>query len=130
MPSFRITLTPSKRAAGRFVNSVRRGLQKALAEEQVRHGLTQADVARTIGVNRSVICRELMGQKDITLGRVGELASAMGRKAVIEFLEIMPLAGQNIEQKSLMMKTDYLFSDPTEEIVSSDETAFEFDVAA
>jgi transcriptional regulator with XRE-family HTH domain len=108
-------------------------LQKAFADEQAKNGLTQADVARTIGVNRSVIHRELMGQKDITLGRVGELASAMGRKAFIEFRELTQSAGQNIdlEQEPLTTKADYSFADPSEEIASSDdEAAFEFDAAA
>lgn len=125
MPSFRITLTPSKRAAGRFVNSVRRGLQKTLAEEQKKRGLTQADLARTIGVNRSVVHRELMGQKDITLGRVAELASAMGRRAVIEFPELVVADRQNIEPKGLAVKTptDYSFEDHSEE--SLPESPFE-----
>jgi transcriptional regulator with XRE-family HTH domain len=127
MPSFRITLTPSKRAAGRFVNSVRRGLQKALAEEQAKRGLTQADVARTIGVNRSVIHHELMGKKDITLGRVAELASAMGRKAVIEFREQTQSAGQNIEtdERPMEIKTDYSPTDQSEEQEDSFENLFE-----
>jgi transcriptional regulator with XRE-family HTH domain len=127
MPSFRITLTPSKRAAGRFVNSVRRGLQRALAEEQKKRDLTQSDLARTIGVNRSVIHRELMGQKDITLGRVAELASAMGRKAVIEFREQTQSAGQNIEtdERPLEIKTDYSPTEQSEEQEDSFESLFE-----
>jgi transcriptional regulator with XRE-family HTH domain len=87
MTSFQITLSPSKRAAARFVNGVRRKLQKALAEESEKNGLTQTDIANTIGVHRSVINRELRGRKDMTLGRVAELASAMGRKVEIELPE-------------------------------------------
>ncbi|WP_393958862.1 helix-turn-helix domain-containing protein [Methylorubrum sp. POS3] len=86
--SFRITLSPSKRAAGRFIESVRRSLQKALSEEGAKRGLTQADIARTIGVDRSVIHRELRGHKDITLGRVAELAAAMGRKPQLSLPEL------------------------------------------
>jgi transcriptional regulator with XRE-family HTH domain len=87
MTSFQITLSPSKRAAARFVNSVRRKLQKALVEESQKSGLTQTEIANTIGVHRSVINRELRGRKDITLGRVAELASAMGRRAELELPE-------------------------------------------
>ena len=130
MPSFQITLTPSKRAAGRFVNSVRRGLQRVLAEEQQRRGLSQAEVARTIGVNRSVIHRELMGQKDITLGRVGELASAMGRKAVLEFRELSQAGGgQNIEvARALKTETYYSFADHSEDMPMA-EDQFELEAA-
>src|SRR5665213_2091821 len=74
VPSFQITIEPNRRAAARFVSKVRRTIQKAFAEEQKKRGLSQADIARAIGVNRSVINRELKGFKDITLGRVAELA--------------------------------------------------------
>jgi len=80
MTSYQITITPSKRAAGRFVSRVRRMIQKALAEEENARGLTQSDIARAIGVNRSVISREIRGHKDLGLSRVAELAWAMGRK--------------------------------------------------
>ena len=81
--SFRLTITPSKRAAGRFIEAVRRALLKALEEEGAGDVVTQSQIAREIGVNRSVVHRELRGHKDITLGRVAELAWAMGRTAEI-----------------------------------------------
>lgn len=92
MTSFQITLKPTKRAAGRFVYGVRRALQKALAEEKQKRNLTQTAVAKMIGVHRSVINRELVGKKDMTLGRVAELACALGRKAQITFPEIVTAA--------------------------------------
>lgn len=76
--SFQITISPSRKAAARFVTAVRRAIQKAYIEEQ-KAGLTQTAIARALGVHRSVINRELRGRKDITLGRVAELAWAMGR---------------------------------------------------
>jgi len=84
MPSFRTTVTPSRRAAARFVQDVRRAIQEALAEEEARRGLTQSDIARAIGVHRSVINREIRGYKDMTLGRVAELAWAMGRMPAVD----------------------------------------------
>ena len=88
--SFRITISPNDQAAGRFVSRVRRELQKALAEEAQRRGLTQSDLARAIGVNRSVISRELRGHKDLSLSRVAELAWALGRRPVFELVEAVP----------------------------------------
>jgi hypothetical protein len=82
MPSLQITITPNRRAAARFVGNVRRALQKAFVEEQKKHGLTQSIIARLLNVHRSVINRELKGLKDMTLGRVAELAWAMGRRPV------------------------------------------------
>jgi transcriptional regulator with XRE-family HTH domain len=84
MPSFRGSLTPTRREAARFVTGVRRSLQKALAEESEKRGLSQSDIAREIGVHRSVINRELQGYQDITLGRVAELACALGRKPTFD----------------------------------------------
>jgi plasmid maintenance system antidote protein VapI len=81
MSSFQISITPSRRAAARYIASVRKELLEALAEESAASGMSQSDIARAIGVHRSIINRELRGQKDLTLGRVAELAWAMGRKA-------------------------------------------------
>lgn len=97
MPSFRISVTPSRRAAARFIMSVRRTIQKALAEEEKKRGLKQTDIARAIGVHRSVINRELKGRKDITLGRVAELAWAMGRVPVFD----LPVEEANIVRSNL-----------------------------
>ena len=123
MPSFQITLSPTKRAAGRFVYGVRRKLQKAYAEEQKKRGLTQTAIAAEIGVHRSVINRELRGAKDITLGRVAELAAALGRTAVIEFPEEVAVQGQNIKAK-----IDYSMNEQEEALASSDSD-FELEAA-
>jgi transcriptional regulator with XRE-family HTH domain len=123
MPSFQITLSPAKRAAGRFVYGVRRKLQKAYSEEQKKRGLTQTAIAAEIGVHRSVINRELRGAKDITLGRVAELAAALGRTPVIEFPETIPAQGQNIKAK-----IDYSMNEQEEASTSSDSD-FELEAA-
>ena len=96
MASFQISITPSRRAAGRFISEVRRKFQKALTDENARSGLTQSDIARTIDVHRSVINRELRGYKDITLGRVAELAFAMGLKPEFDLISEPEEYGVNI----------------------------------
>lgn len=88
MTSFQIAISPSKRAAGRFISKVRRALQRALVEEQALSGINQSAVAEAIGVHRSVVSRELNGRQDITLGRIAELAWAMGRE--IDFQLVKP----------------------------------------
>jgi transcriptional regulator with XRE-family HTH domain len=90
MKSFQIGISPSRRAAGRFISRVRRALQRALIEEGERSGINQSKIADAIGVHRSVISRELNGRQDITLGRLAELAWAMGRE--IDFS--LPIAEQ------------------------------------
>lgn len=87
MTSFRLSISPHRRAAGRFVAQVRRSIQKALAEESKISGITQSQIARAIGVHRSVINREIRGHKDLTLGRVAELAWALGREPVFDLVK-------------------------------------------
>jgi len=95
MPSFQISPTPSRRAAARFVNKVRRAIQKALAEEKKKGGISQSDVAREIGIHRSVISREINGYSDISLGRVAEIAHALGRVPKFELADPVKLPKQN-----------------------------------
>ena len=94
MPSFQITIKPSRRAAARYVDDVRRTLLQALAAGK-SEGVTQSKIAGQLGVHRSVINRELRGQKDITSGRVGELAWALGYRPVFR-LERVTAAGANV----------------------------------
>lgn len=97
MTSFQILISPSRRAAARYISVVRRSIQKALAEEKKESGITQSDMARSIGVHRSVINREIRGQKDITLGRVGELAWALGREIEFNLVKPTELRGKNTQ---------------------------------
>jgi predicted XRE-type DNA-binding protein len=105
MSSFQITITPKERAAGRFVSRVRRALQKALAEEANERGINQSDIARMIGVNRSVISREIRGHKDLTLSRVGELVWAMGGVPLFEIQWPHSRQGSNLAQFGVQPQT-------------------------
>jgi transcriptional regulator with XRE-family HTH domain len=96
MTSFQIAINPSRRAAGRFISLVRRSLQRALVEEGERSGVNQSRVADAIGVHRSVISRELNGRQDITLGRVAELAWALGREVEFNLVRAEHAEGSNI----------------------------------
>jgi DNA-binding transcriptional regulator LsrR (DeoR family) len=76
------------------VSQVRRALQRALTDE-AQNGITQSEIARRIDVHRSVINREMRGAKDITHGRVGELAWAMGYEPVFKLERVQQGAGAN-----------------------------------
>lgn len=75
MTSFQLSVSPSRRAAARFVNRVRRSLQKAYAEQKE---IKQTDIAEALDVHRSVITRQMRGYRDMSLGRVAEIAWALG----------------------------------------------------
>jgi len=74
---------------------VRREIQKALAEEQVKTGITQASIANDLGVNRSVIHRQIMGLENLTLGTVGEIASALGRDPQFSMPPLSPVGSNH-----------------------------------
>jgi plasmid maintenance system antidote protein VapI len=105
MTSFQISISPNRRAAARFVAAVRRELQKAYAEESAAEGITQSEIARRLGVHRSVINRELKGMKDMTLGRVGELGWAIGRVAKFTLTKPVESAGANDSSHQYAEKT-------------------------
>lgn len=93
MPSFQISVTPHRRAAGKFVGKARRLIAKAFAD---RPDVTQSDVARVLGVHRSVISRQLRGTEDISLGRVAEFAWALGYEADLNFRKVSPDLTSNV----------------------------------
>lgn len=84
MTSYLFDIGGKKRAAARFIGHVRRELQRALVAEKATRKLTQQSIAKLIGVNRSVINRQLMGYENLTLRRVAELAWALGWEIVFE----------------------------------------------
>jgi transcriptional regulator with XRE-family HTH domain len=72
------------RGVARFLESVHRALQDAFEEERATRKLTQQQIAKEIGVNRSVVNRQFLGGGNLTLRRVAELALAMGREPILE----------------------------------------------
>lgn len=92
MTSFQISVSPRRRVAARFVESVRRKLQKAYAEATT---ISQSDIARELGVHRSVINRQLRGYQDMTLGRAAELSWALGYEPTFGLERAEQAAGQN-----------------------------------
>jgi hypothetical protein len=96
MQSFQIGVAQHSIDAARFLASVRIALQQQLAEQKECGGMTQAEIARHLGINRSVINRELRGERDLSLLRVGEIASLLGKEPVLEFRDVAYGVGQNI----------------------------------
>lgn len=94
--SYRFSVDPKSRKVGRFLGRVRREIQKAFEEEKKSRGLTQAQIARLLGVDRSVVNRQLMGTENLTLRRVGEFAWVFGRDIEFFMLKKTIPAGANI----------------------------------
>ena len=107
MSSFQTAVSPSRRAGTRFISVVRRALQKALVEEAKKSNMTQADIARRIGVHRSVIHRELRGVENLTLRRVGELVWAMGKVPEFAVRDPVVVSGANDSPSVQRQPTGY-----------------------
>lgn len=90
--SFQITLPLTKRVAGRYVGDVRRALQQAFAR---RPDVSQADIARELDVNRSVITRQLRGSADMSVARVAEIAAVLGFEPRFSLQPLEMDIGQN-----------------------------------
>jgi hypothetical protein len=84
MTSYVFDIGEKDRKASRFIGHVRAELQKALVAEKHERKITQQQIADLIGVNRSVVNRQLMGTENLTLRSVGELAWALGWDAIFE----------------------------------------------
>jgi DNA-binding phage protein len=78
MHSFEFDIGDRARKVSRFIFHVRHELQRALLAEKSARKVTQQSIAEKIGVNRSVINRQLMGEENLTLRSVADLAWALG----------------------------------------------------
>lgn len=77
--SYQMRNDPRARKAGRFIHRVQKELQNAF----VASGMKQQEIAEKLGVNRSVVNKRLLGEANLTLRTIADLAWAMG--ADIEF---------------------------------------------
>lgn len=84
MTSYRLPIDPRRAAAARLIGHVRSELQKALVEEKAERKLTQQHIADLLDVNRSVINRHFLGNENLTLRTIAELAWALGREVRFE----------------------------------------------
>lgn len=92
MTSYQYNIGEKARAGSRFLSLVRDEIQRAFAAEKALRNITQQAIADRLGVNRSVVNRQVMGLENLTLKTVGELLWAIGwepqfevRKPQIEF---------------------------------------------
>lgn len=82
--SFQIKISPQRAQAVYFLSAIRQAFKQAIVDGMKQGGPNQSEIARRLGVHKSVISRELNGAGDITAGRIAELAYALGLEAHIE----------------------------------------------
>jgi nucleoid DNA-binding protein len=97
MTSYMFEIGEKARKASRFIGHVRAELQRALVAEKASRKLTQQKLADALGVNRSVINRQLMGTENLTLRSVAELGWALGWEPHFEMRKKTP-RGNHVPQ--------------------------------
>jgi len=83
--SFQIELDKYESAYGHFIANIQAAIQKTFEEEEEARGLTQAELARELAVDPSVVSRRLNGTGNITLRTISDLFTGMGREPLSNF---------------------------------------------
>jgi hypothetical protein len=96
MTSFRFGIDERNLTVSLMVHRIRDKLQRALLEEKQNQKFTQAQLARKLGVDRSVINRQLSGRENISVRRLAEFAWALGRDISFELPKDLPAQGTNL----------------------------------
>ena len=80
---FRRLTDPRRRDRARFLGDSFAARNRAFQEEAEQSGLTKAEIAKRLGVHRSVITRRLSGQGNMTFETLHDMAWVMGRRVTI-----------------------------------------------
>jgi transcriptional regulator with XRE-family HTH domain len=101
--SFRIELDKYEKAYGRLVRRVQSAIQETFEQETSR-GLTQADMARELKLDPSIVSRRINGSGNLTLRSISDLFVAMNRDPLANFepLEV-PSAQKMVSVNSAAM---------------------------
>ena len=94
MASYHFDIGSRAQKAGRFIARVRDELLRVLSEKK-KEGLTQQALAQRLGVNRSVINRQLSGESNLTLRSLAEIAWAMDMELSFELRHPEIAPGRN-----------------------------------
>lgn len=76
--SFKLQMSPRDKASARFIAAVQKAIVEIALAEKEKTKITQQEIAKRLGVNRSVINRMLKGEANLTLRSVAEFAWALG----------------------------------------------------
>lgn len=95
MTSFHFDIGSRARHAGRFIGRVRGELLKALSQRKSESHLPQQVLAERLGIERSLINRQLSGEANLTLRSLADLAWAMDMEISFALKAPETNAGQN-----------------------------------
>jgi hypothetical protein len=98
MTSYKVDIGEKARAGSRFLADVRDEIQRAFFTQKRRQqGLTQQAIAKKLGVNRSLVNRQVMGLENLTVRSIGELLWAIGWEPMFKAQDPMEDFGRNAQ---------------------------------
>lgn len=97
--SFKSRIDKRRQTYIRMLGEIAHALNQALEEEHARRGLTQADIARTLGKQKSFVSRKLSGDTNMTLETLADLAYALDRPVRVSLPSRQPAMGANYSQR-------------------------------
>lgn len=97
--SFKSRIDKRRQTYIRLLSEIAHALNQALDEEHARRGLTQADIARILGKEKSFVSRKLSGDTNMTLETLADLAYALDRPVHVSLPSRQPVAGTNYFQR-------------------------------
>ena len=113
MTSFHFDIGGRARHAGRFIGRVRGELLRALSKRKSEGRLPQQALAEKLGIERSLINRQLAGESNLTLRSLADLAWAMDMEISFELKEATTNAGQNHLVQHQPMQNELVQNQPT-----------------
>jgi len=119
MSLFVFDIGDKSRKAGRALGDMRSELQKAFIAEQKSRKLTQQKIATQLGVNRSVVHRQLTGIENLTYRTIVELAWAMGWEPQFSLVKHEQQRGENEPLTFLQSPSVTGTAQPVIEIIGS-----------
>ena len=93
MTSYKSRITPRRRKFVRLIGDIQEELHRVLMDEHEATGITQADIARMLGKDRSFVSRKMSGRSNMTLETIAELAWALDREILFRMLSSEEILG-------------------------------------
>jgi hypothetical protein len=82
---FQIDVDPYEANYAHLLERIQIAMQTTFAEEHALRSLMQADIARDLSIDQSVVSRRLNGGGNVTLRSISDFYTAMGREPLENF---------------------------------------------
>lgn len=119
--SYQIKIDPRASKAGRFISAVHREIQKAFSKS----GLKQNDLAKMLDIDRSTINRQLLGQSNLTLRSISDLAWAMDCRLNFSLTPLSDELGVNARTAQITETSGYVYREISTQCVSKTTTTID-----